>query len=54
MDSEVYNILESVAADLDLDVVETTTERSGYPKNGYSKYEVESSAFLNEKKKLIS
>ena len=33
MDSEVYNILESVAADLDLEVVETTTERSGYPKN---------------------
>lgn len=33
MDSEVYNILESVAADLDLEIVETTTERSGYPKN---------------------
>ena len=32
MDSEVYNILESVAADLDLEIVETTTERSGYPK----------------------
>ena len=33
MDSEVYNILEAVAADLNLRVVETTTERSGYPKN---------------------
>ena len=33
MNSEVYTILESVAAELDLEVVETTTERSGYPKN---------------------
>lgn len=33
MKSEVYNILEKVASDLDLEVVETTTERSGYPKN---------------------
>ena len=33
MKSEVYNILEKVALDLDLEVVKTTTERSGYPKN---------------------
>lgn len=33
MDNEVYNILEAVAADLNLRVVETTTERSGYPRN---------------------
>lgn len=55
MDSEVYNILETVAADLGLELVQTTTESSGYPRNlWYSLVGFKDEVHFEEAQKALS